>query len=187
MNIRSALWGRMALVLVSCCVLSSCGGGGEKARVSKAGEGTAPSTSASATREAVTNQSAGHVVGPAQVPTALQHSGLTVTFRPGPTPAPFVRTFYGTARNSQGATVTFGFFLASGTDAAAGLSPAVERLVPDATSQGTVAGESYVEVTSAGAGSANGSRRNKEEFEIADRLEWRVARLAGAAFDEEGP
>jgi hypothetical protein len=188
MSNRGVFWGATTLFLMSSCwVLSACGGSGKNIHATHGRQGSTRLTATSVGREAAKSQSAGHVVNPTRVPAAIQHTGLIVTFRPGPTPSPFVRSVYGTAQNSHGATVNFGFFLADGTNAAAGLSPAIEKLVPDATSQGTVAGESYVEVTSAGAGSANGSTRNKEEFEIEDRLEWKVARLAGAAFDEEGP
>jgi hypothetical protein len=176
----------LTVALASCCALSACGGARESVGPSSSNRDPV-STSASVAREATNAHNASHVVNPSDVPAAIQSTGAAVTFRPGPTPAPFVRAFYGTARNSHGTTVDFGFFLVDGTDAGADLTPAVEKLVPGSTPEGTVVGESYVEVTNAGAGSPKGSRRYTEEVEIADRLESRVARLAGAAFDEEGP
>jgi hypothetical protein len=126
------------------------------------------------------------VVDPAKISGAVRDSGFQVVLRPGPTPAPFVRAIYGVARNARGRSVNFGFFVTANTSAGEDLTPAVEKLVPGATAEGSTAGESYVAVTSAGAPHGP-ERQTKEEFEIADRLQLRVAHLAGEAFVKEGP
>lgn len=100
-------------------------------------------------------------------------------------PASVVRALYGTARNSQGTAISFGFFITD-NERAALLEPIVEKLVPDATEEGSTSGQSYVIITTAGAGSKD-KRRKSEELTMAGELHWAVAGLAPKAVEQEGP
>jgi hypothetical protein len=99
----------------------------------------------------------------------------------------FANTVYGTASNAHGKSINFGFFFVNDTHAASRYSAALQKLVPNATDEGSTSGESYIIVTSAGAHGKPNSRGTREEFGIAGELHWAVAGLARKALEEEGP
>jgi hypothetical protein len=129
----------------------------------------------------------GKVVDPAKVPAALTGTGLHVVFRRGPRPANFDKAIYGTARNIRGVAIDFGFFFVPDDKAEGYVSPEIERLVPNATDEGTTAGMSFIEITSAGAHRKPTDPRKGEELSMAGTLGFAVAKLAPKAFDIEGP
>jgi hypothetical protein len=129
----------------------------------------------------------GKIVDPEEVPGALRHTGFHIVFRPGPLPTDFVSALYGTASNAHGISINFGFLFVPNDSAGAYDRPELEKLVPDATAEGSTSGESYIAITSAGAHSKKESSRMREEFDIAGTLQWAVAGLAPKALREEGP
>jgi hypothetical protein len=172
----------IACIVTGLALLSACGSDGGGRRTPRAGSGDAH-TAAEARAEGPT-LSTGQVVEPSKVLHALQRTGFQIVFRDGPTPAHFARAIYGTARNGRGAIVNFGFFLTGGANAQNYYEPALRRLVPGATAEGSTVGESYVSITSAGAAGGS-SPEAEEEFTVADTLQVRVAALAHQAFEEE--
>jgi hypothetical protein len=113
---------------------------------------------------------------------------LHIVFRPGPIPVGFVSALYGTASNSHGASINFGFFFVTSDKAGSYNRAELEKLVPRATSEGSTNGESYIVDTSAGVHSKRvGSRVREEELSMAGELHWAVAGLAPKALEEEGP
>src|SRR5580704_1435941 len=134
----------------------------------------------------VTMGDSGKIVDPEEVPAALKHTGFHIAFRPGTIPTDFVSAIYGTASNAHGISINFGFFFVPNDKAGEYDRPELERLVPDATAEGSTSGESYIAITSAGARSKQESSRTREEFRIAGELHWAVAGLAPKALREEG-
>src|SRR5262249_38151586 len=102
-------------------------------------------------------------------------------------PVDFDGAIYGTASNSRGVRVNFGFFFIPGDKAGEHFRPALMRLVSGATAEGSTTGESYIEITSAGGNRKSKSRKASEELELAGDLHWAVAGLARKALEEEGP
>ncbi len=129
----------------------------------------------------------GRVVNPEKVPDRLRRTGLRVVFRSAQKPADFDSAIYGTASNSRGIHVNFGFFFIPGDKAGEHFRPGLMRLVPGATDEGSTSGESYIAITSAGRNRKRGSREASEELELAGDLHWAVAGLARKALEEEGP
>jgi hypothetical protein len=130
----------------------------------------------------------GKIIDPEKVPGTLRHTGFHIVFRSGPLPTDFVSAIYGTASNAHGISINFGYFFVPNDKAGAYDRPELEKLVPDATAEGSTSGESYITITSAGAHSKQGSSRaREEEFNIAGTLQWAVAGLAPKALREEGP
>ncbi len=157
-------------------LLAGCGSGAGNARRSQ------PSAVERPVQDS--RLSAGQTVDPSKVAQALDGVGLRIVFHDGPIPPHFARAVYGTARNAHGTSVNFGFFLTGGTNAQNYYEPALRKLVPGATAEGSTVGESYVSVTSAGSAGGSGPKA-EEEFTVADTLQVRVAALAHQAFEEE--
>jgi hypothetical protein len=125
------------------------------------------------------------VIDPREVRSALRRTHYRLSFTPGQRPARFRDAIYGSASNSHGVSIHFGFFIAPGPNAAELAPRTLRKLVPEGTAEGTQVGASYVLVTSAKGGA--GDRASKEQFEIMYELEEAVAKLAPAAYREEGP
>jgi hypothetical protein len=162
-----------AVVSCACIALIGCGSGGAH---NDDGAWVDPSVYQS-----------GKVVNPEEVPRRLRHTSLRVVFRSAQKPADFDSAIYGTASNSRGIQVNFGFFFIPGDKAGEHFRPALKRLVPGATDEGSTSGESYIVITSAGRNHKRGSREAGEELELAGDLHWAVAGLAHKALEEEGP
>ncbi len=184
----------LIIVMLSTGVLSGCGGGERPTNPPRTTQATEVPAEKAGTRlkdahgvgttGAAPKLSPGQIVNPTRVPAVILHSGYEIVFRRAPTPAPFARAIFGTARNSRGTTIEFGFLLTGGSPAGEYYRPALRKLVPHATAEGSTAGETYISITSAGAGGAAG-RRSEEEFEMADALQTSVASLAPKAHLEE--
>lgn len=167
----------VALALAVPCALSGCGGS------------SADSAGSVVTVKAAGGQLArrdrGKVIDPRDVRSALRRTPYKLSFTTGERPARFTGAIYGSASNERGASIHFGFFIAPGPNADELQPKALKKLVPDATAEGTAIGTSYVLVTSA-KGNAVG-RASKEEFVMMYELEEAVAKLAPAAYRQEGP
>jgi hypothetical protein len=169
------------VVAAASLVLAGCGSGHKQENGHRNAADSVGVNAAAASRES------GRIVEPAEVRSALMHTGFHIAFRRGPIPTGFADTFYGVATNSRGRSINFGFFLSSNDRTEGSGSATLRKLVPDATNEGSTAGESYIEVTSAGANRKPTDPRAGEELEIAAYLRYAVAKLAPKAFETEGP
>jgi hypothetical protein len=176
------------VIAISCCMLVGCGGDGTRS-AKTSGRTTSNSTGQRSIPENTNGvpSASGRVVDASRVPNAIKSVGLQIILRLGKTPPQFVGAVYGTARNSHGTSVNFGIFLSGDQNASRYFVPALRKLVPGATREGSTSGESYIAITSAGAGGSPTSRKSEEEFSIAGTLQERVAGLARKALEEEGP
>lgn len=161
-----------------CLLLAGCGGGGHR---TAEGSQTVVSSEQTSTESATV----GRIVDPSKVPTAIKHLGLRIMLRPGPALSQFVGAVYGTAWNSHDTSVNFGIFMSGDLHASRYFVPALRKLVPGATQEGSTAGQSFIAITSAG--HSGTGRRSEEEFAIATKLQERVSGLAHKALEEEGP
>ena len=175
-------------IAISCCMLVGCGGNGTHS-AKTSGRTTSNSAERGSIPEGTSSVSSesGRVVDASRVPDAIKSVGLQIVLRAGKTPPQFVGAVYGIARNSHGTSVNFGIFLSGDQNASRYFVPALRKLVPGATREGSTSGESYIAITSAGAGGSPTSRKSAEEFSIAGKLQERVAGLARKALEEEGP
>jgi hypothetical protein len=99
-----------------------------------------------------------------------------------------VASLYGVAEGRHGIKVNFGFLFSGNTDAGGLNRPSLLNLVPHATDEGSTDGTSVIDISSAGSnGGSPYSARVEEEFHIANTLERKVAKLAPAAYADEGP
>lgn len=167
-----------AVTVLVCIWFAACGGNGGAPKMQSSAKSGDP--------QVVLNNS-GKVVDPNRVPEALRHTGLHIIFRYGPIPAEFTGATYGTASNAHGTKINFGFFITPIAKAGEYERPELAKLVPGATNEGSTIGESYIAITSAGAGSKREGQKEREEFGIASELHWAVAGLAPRALREEGP
>lgn len=176
--------GRYVVTALLCVLVMGCGGnGGSRTQSNSNIASGRPDTAVG-----VATVDSGKIVDPKGVPEALRHTGFHIVFRSGPLPTDFVSAIYGTASNAHGTSINFGFFFAPNDKAGAYDRPELEKLVPDATAEGSTSGESYIVVTSAGAHNKRiGSKIREEEASIAGELHWAVAGLAPKALREEGP
>jgi hypothetical protein len=178
----------VVVIALSCCMLAGCGGNS-----TQSGKTSGQTTSNNAERANAPGgassvpSASGRVVDASRVPDAIKHVGFQIILRAGRTPPQFVGSVYGTARNSHGASVNFGIFMSGDQNASRYFVPSLSKLVPGATREGSTSGESWIAVTSAGAGGSPGSRKAEEEFSMAGTLQERVAGLARKALEEEGP
>ena len=129
----------------------------------------------------------GIVVDAAKVPEAIRRAGLTVTFRPGPTPAGFSSALYGVARNRRGVGTEFGILIAPDGHAPERYRTAFLRLVPGAVPGDATVRLSVVTITTEDPKTPAYSRRKREEYEVHSELDYAVAGLAPAASAKEGP
>ena len=174
---------RCAVTVSLCVLVAGCGRNGSSRTQSN-------SSNVSGVPDApvgVAIGDSGKIVDPEKVPGALRHTGFHIAFRYGPIPTDFVSAIYGTASNAHGTSINFGYLFAPNDSAGAYDRPELEKLVPEATAEGSTSGESYIAITSAGARSKRESARRREEFNIAGTLQWAVAGLAPKALREEGP
>jgi hypothetical protein len=169
----------IATTVVVTWALAGCGGAGGN------GAGAGSVVTVRAAHGQAQRRDRGKVIDPREVRSALRNTHYRLSFTPGQRPARFRGAIYGSASNSHGASIHFGFFIAPGPNAAELAPQALRKLVPDGTAEGTQVGTSYVLVTSAKGGA--GDRASKEQFEIMYELEEAVAKLAPAAYREEGP
>ncbi len=166
------------VTVLVCIWFAACGSNGDVLQMQ--------SSTKSASPQVVLNNT-GKLVDPDRVPGALRHTGLHIIFRYGPIPTGFTGSTYGTASNAHGAKINFGFFTTPVAKAGEYERPELAKLVPGATNEGSTIGESYIAITSAGAGSKRDGQKEREEFGIASELHWAVAGLAPKALREEGP
>jgi hypothetical protein len=129
-----------------------------------------------------------HVVTPAMARRALDSTpGIHITWRRGVVPAGFVGALYGHARRRDGYALNFAFFFTESTEAAGMDTEAVNKYLPEATGNGSAVGQSYIEISDAGAHFPEyGAHAQKEDL-MAEELRLRVAAQAPAALREEGP
>lgn len=172
------------VMILGCLLVVGCGESSHNQSLSKSGTTlTVPDTMVGIARG-----ESGKIVDPERVPGILRRTGLHIVFRPGPIPPGFVSAIYGTASNSHGASINFGFFFVTNDKAGSYNRAELEKLVPEATDEGSTNGESYIVDTSAGTRDKRiGPRIREEEFGMAGELHWAVAGLAPKALKEEGP
>ncbi len=123
------------------------------------------------------------IVDPTKVPGQLAKASLHIVYHRGFRPTGFTSAIYGTASDSHGVSIHFGFFFVNNTDAPYPESSL--RFVSGATGKGSASGRSYVEVTSAGSRRGVNSPKAREEFRMAHELRRAVAELAPASFEGE--